>query len=1317
MKNLRLFRTRGIALVIVLSLVVLLSALIVGFFSSVQNESVSSAAYKGSVTTKQLVSTANSLAMGQIADATHSFKDPGNPQVSPTSRLLWASQPGMIRTWDATGKGWKIFKLYSARDMVAEFDSNNHYSVQAALANEVPNDWPRQTALFVDLNQPVVVPDDSGGIERVGEKQHYRASYPILDPLAMVPTGLNGAPPFGVDGFSLKDVPGYPAPGPVVLKDDKLDPTLPVPGKTSNPAPMPVRWIYVLQDGTLTVPTGMRDDGTTATWDTASTELTPSRANPIVGRIAFWTDDESCKLNVNTASEPTPWDTPRGVTIQDLKYGQFQPSNKEYQRYPGHPFSTALSPVLFPGYPLQPLDKERLYTLIPRVPTGGTMSATQSGVAVTMDEDRLFATVDEFLFRPPSALGLPRPEATTVAPLVDMKRLRRARFFLTANSRAPELNMYGQPRVSLWPVWGNTNPKTAFDSLAAFCSSTGSLTPINTVKQYYFQRTDCNSPHTDYDNIQRNQQLYKYLQRLTSTPVPGYGGTFEQKWGDDRDQVLTEIFDYIRCVNLHDTQAGSMPYTPAGSGTVGAGQVAPIVIGSTKGFGRFHTIEQFGFHFICSQQEDKGVLTTATPGFKLGPNERMIEAAFLLEPFSPSLGWFWLKENMYFDVSFTSSFTVDGQDLKMRSGGRALSNTIGSGWHNNGRERGGTGGLRGPVQAFGGSGYQYVSTANPRVKVGMGGKTTMSFSGGTIVVKVYAGNSPNAANLVQTFTVNFPPGDLPLPDLCTTGTEAYRGTSATDAQYWWTFATRYSAAGDTPHAPGAEFANPARRFADETEGKSGFKKGGLFRREDVVRSIVPPHGDLRFIAAKSTISGTDFGPVVDGNIWSSPYRFAHIFSNSSGTHFLFGFCNEPGTSPVTTFPNDIPPGGVNSQLIASPNIAYHYARMPQIRPGAGAKYNLWNDFDNGSAQWPDGAYINKPDEGNQSQTNGVGGSPYTYFAWNFTEPTETYFSPNRLVPSAGMLGSLPTGVKRNRPWETLLFRPETRIINGTRHPGGDPAKGPKDHLLMDLFWMPFCEPYAISEPFSTAGKINLNYEIAPFSYITRSTGLYGAFKSEEPLLIPNAASKVLKLWDHETNDNPNMPDSSLDTDKQVAADWGKLARGQAPFDKLRRPIDMVETLKQADQRFTSGEIFRSATEVCELHLVRQGEKLTDYQKSTFMDDYLPTGDNTRERPYTNLYAKLTTRSNTYTVHSRVQVLRGGGARDEDFKVFHEDPNRIVSENRGSSIVERYIDPADPNLPDFANSQATNLCADEAFHFRVIATKRFLPEPSKLEIAK
>ena len=46
---------------------------------------------------------------------------------------------------------------------------------------------------------------------------------------------------------------------------------------------MPVAWLYQLQDGTL----GPASSGTAA--------------NPIVARIAFWADDDTCKININTA--------------------------------------------------------------------------------------------------------------------------------------------------------------------------------------------------------------------------------------------------------------------------------------------------------------------------------------------------------------------------------------------------------------------------------------------------------------------------------------------------------------------------------------------------------------------------------------------------------------------------------------------------------------------------------------------------------------------------------------------------------------------------------------------------------------------------------------------------------------------------------------------------------------------------------------------------------------------------------------------------------------------------------------------------------
>jgi uncharacterized protein (TIGR02600 family) len=1336
---------QGVALVIVLAFLVLLSTLIIAFLSSIQTESVSSATYGASVGAKQLVESALHVAMGQINDGAKDTKTIGSTDTA--DRVAWASQPGMIRTWDANGDGWKIFKLYSAKDMVV--DMAGGYKTSDALATEVPSDWPNQIALYTDINSPVLIRDDTpGGITRNGIL--YRAEYPIVDP---------GALRDQVEGFNITTPPGYGGPMGTDPKTNQpqpsvaanYDPTVPPgAGKTGNPAPMPLTWMYVLRDGTLTVPSGTQNGGHTAVWSGVPAQYAPSAVNPIVGRFAFWTDDESCKLNLNTSSEPTPWDTPRALNRGDLNYGNYQPAQKEYQRFPGHPFMTALSPVFFPNQVLNTGQLAAIYSLIPRVQYGGSAGGTVNVVSaspINPDGDRLFANVDEFLFQPNRSQNA----------ITDPQRLKRARFFLTASSRAPEVNLFGGPRISLWPIDTNPGKRTTFDRLAAFCTTIGSGTGQ---RPFYFQRTDPRSPTTDYSGIARNKDLYPYLQTLTSQKIPGFGGDFKTQWGDDRDQVLTEIFDYIRCVNLTDPllpDAYEYTYSPTiraqRAGRAANGQVTPITIGTTRGFGRFHTISQFAFHFICSQQEGQGVLTAVKPTDKLNAGEHLIEAAFLFEPFSPSLGFFKLAEDMTYEVNFKGKWTIDGQDLRFPASTiKQMNNVIDYGYHNDGRARGGAGGIRGPVQGLGGKDYPWVSTptwtgsavVDPSLRViaGKGGKTTMAFSGGNVEVKVYAGPAADPTKLVQTFNLNFPGGNIPIPDLVTAATEGYRddpptGTpnygdanSLTAKEYWWTFRGftgtagsvpgRYNNVNGVPQAPGAEYARPERRWDRSGNGNGGgapgFKMGSMFRREDVVRAIVPKHGDIRLVAATGADVGlpgpnngaSEFVKVRDAE-WESDYRFLHIFSNPSGPHFMFGFCNEPngGISP-TTNPKDIPGAADDDQLTHDAGVKYHYSRLPEIRPGAGKLYNKWGDFDNGVAQWMDGSYINKPDEGNNSTTHL---SQY-YFSWNDFNDTgkDIFFSPNRLVPSAGMLGSLPTGVKRNRPWQTLLFRPQKG------HPGdpgySDPvtAKSPTnkapDHLIMDLFWMPFAEPYAISEPFSTAGKVNLNYEIAPFSYIRRATGMHGVLKAEEPLVIPNDAGKVYKLWDHETNDNGIMPDSSRDQDAQVRVDWAKAYNGQAPFDKMRLGIDPDQTLSQFDERFKAGEIFRSATQICEVHLPRKGETLSDYRNGTFWPKNLLTGDNSRERPYSNIYSRVTTKSSVFTVHIRAQVLRksvaGGPAQ------WDEDRDKVVSEFRGSSVVERYLDAADPDLPDFSKVADGSATLDTNYRFRIISTKRFDP---------
>ncbi len=79
--------------------------------------------------------------------------------------------------------------------------------------------------------------------------------------------------------------------------DASSTPTVPV------PLSMPLKWIYVLEDGTL---------------DTSETPNTTNAANPIVGRYAYWADDESSRMNVNLAWGRSAANTSRAGSMTRL---------------------------------------------------------------------------------------------------------------------------------------------------------------------------------------------------------------------------------------------------------------------------------------------------------------------------------------------------------------------------------------------------------------------------------------------------------------------------------------------------------------------------------------------------------------------------------------------------------------------------------------------------------------------------------------------------------------------------------------------------------------------------------------------------------------------------------------------------------------------------------------------------------------------------------------------------------------------------------------------------------------------------------------
>ena len=110
-----------------------------------------------------------------------------------------------------------------------------------------------------------------------------------------------------------------------------------------------------------------------------------------------------------------------------------------------------------------------------------------------------------------------------------------------------------------------------------------------------------------------------------------------------------------------------------------------------------------------------------------------------------------------------------------------------------------------------------------------------------------------------------------------------------------------------------------------------------------------------------------------------------------------------------------------------------------------------------------------------------------------------------------------------------------------------------------------------------------------------------------------------------------------------------------------------------------------------------------------------TGSNKRAEPYTALYGNITTKSNTYRIHYRVQTLKQMTAAHGSAGTTWTwvDPGaggftvKVLGEQRGSAVIERYIAPGNQALPDFASSTNTS-SMDAYYNYRVFNAKQFTP---------
>lgn len=684
-------RKRGLALITVLSMLALTTIVVLAFFSLTDTEYKATLTFSASQSAKQYADTALNVVISQIRTAS-------DQDDSYTGREFHATQPGAVRTYTQQGNFLAGYKLFSDANMVYKADGSKAARQEQAFVgeSEPPADWREgnNRARYVDLNEPVVRAKPTG----TGGAAEADVFFPILDPRAahdIDPASGN----YPVEGFSYTSTTSISNNN--LSGGDQLVKTFADSGGDPNNMrlPMPVQWLYMLKDGSL----GVLNESDLVFTGVGS-DAEPSVENPIVARLAFWTDDETSKVNINTASEPTAMGKPTFFHGRDKSWGDSPAARSEYQRFPGHPATVALSSIFYPRSPFSPtgvfsdqrsLDihrlsggqkstalsiKQRIYDLAPRIHTGGSVggtvifvgdeydSAGSSMNSVAINEalnERLYSSVDELLFSMDAA-GAVRDVndlSTDAGPLFDRTSLQRASGFLTAHSRGSEINLFGLPKISMWPVADESlggDYRTGFDDMIAYCGTLGT----GTGNSYFFRRAKSNSASFDSTQIQRNVQLLKMLQRLMENenfPIAfsGLSGTdtkFSTKYSAENvRQIIVEMFDYIRCTNLMDNllvpdqsawpkgnianNLGVNPnprwqdlydlsetgpatshktFTPGVAKTnqsgkysayadyplPGSGQVTPAIwpVGGKEymGFGRNVTISEIGLQFICT---------------------------------------------------------------------------------------------------------------------------------------------------------------------------------------------------------------------------------------------------------------------------------------------------------------------------------------------------------------------------------------------------------------------------------------------------------------------------------------------------------------------------------------------------------------------------------------------------------------------------------------------------------------------------------------------------------------------------------------------
>jgi uncharacterized protein (TIGR02600 family) len=1218
--------TSGMVLIMVVAVIAVATLLLVALFAGTRHQLIGAQNDAALAREKMLADSAVALVIGQIA------------QASTQTNQAWISQPGLLRTYstNAVRAPSACYKLYSTTNLAGMLDTSGNLNF---IVTDVPATWSSTPNQYTDLNSPVVTVT---GV----------TVYPILDP------GATNR----VTGVSID---------------------------AGHAGEMPVAWLYELQDGTL----GPASGGTAA--------------NPIVARMAFWTDDDTCKVNINTAGCGSPWNTPRVNSSDDVAWSSNQPAIGEYSAYPGHPATTSLDPVLGANA----YSPQQLLAFTPRYAWGGSQFdtlPTTNGETVPTKMDRLYASFDEMRYSTNvSGAGLRQTNEISAG------QLETARFVLTSHSVAPETTLLGEPRIGIWPV-ADTNSAsgpeiTVTDEAITNAATVGAGT--TNVRSYFFLRHNAQSMTDDLNTnvVPSNAQLFNDLVNRGNETLPGYGTTLVAKYpGAEWTQLMLEIFDYIRCINAIDSTPAPFVSYAAGNPTNGAGRglVDPLktTYGSgtntltLRGLGRCPTLSSltlvfyvcgFGFKNGTSIDYEQTPDTASGTSWKANflpastnwtnVNSERIRVFAVPCTFLPACGYPEVSDACTIQIKGLNGLTMTNSTNSINCGfasaptSRLLSDALSvlpadRSW----------GGNEGPL-AWRAAALD-AQSANP---------FTYVFSG-TNSLPIMLSSSPT--NKPTTGMIPWPPAKSTALSISSVNLTVLIQDALGNTLQTLLISVPSGSAFAAP--------TPVAEYAQDGSGNMVYPSYYMTVKNRVLatgtnRLFMVQPGDT----TRSFEAGTDLRVIaglssVPTNMFPMPSQFKNAnISNAHNLHFADGtaVCGASGANALAysvTYPSATTTlTWTNWCNNTTTNYAWPIS-PPCSCPTGPLTYVTMNpvlsalgDWDTGPGFSPDGSQINLPDAGT---TNSPANAYFSLTGGCVGGPTRR--TPNALVPSPVIFGSLPAGINpasptNSAPWRTLLFCPYPAA--DTTHPGfGNPAAAPPlapDHLVLDNFWMPVVEPYPISTCMATAGKINLNDQIVPFTYLHRNTALHALLTDLRIPAINVSAARTYK---------------STGT----------------PMPSIWNPVDESATIAQIENKFANNSVdaYLSESEICTVPLVPLGlaaDNVADTQAA--LDSFWNgpsyagglTGDNLRELPYALLYGRLTTRSNSYTVHIRVQVLKKLTS-DPQQNVWKEGTDVIVADWRGSYEIERYLDPA--AVAPAAGSPLG------PYKFRILSARQFAP---------